>query len=58
MTQIVSIRELATDELDVSAGNVDLQNYVAINRWVSPLDIHAFNPQPDPPAKILIVQGA
>ncbi len=48
------IRELTTDELLTVIGGADLSNYVAARPWVSPLDIHGFNPQPDPPARIVI----
>jgi hypothetical protein len=45
-------RLLRDDELDVASGgfhDVD----AAAGRWLSPLVIHGFNPQPDPPGKWL-----
>jgi hypothetical protein len=40
-------QELTSDELDCVSGG-----FIWFERgpWVSPLDIHGFNPQPDPPA--------
>jgi hypothetical protein len=48
------IRELTADELLAVSGGADLHNSVAMQPWVSPLAIHGFNPQPDPPARIVI----
>ena len=53
-----NIRELAIVEADTVSGGVGVLNtsigwnlpyYAAYNPYVSPLDIHALNPQPLPP---------
>ena len=36
---------LHDDELNIATGGI-----AASQVWVSPMDIHGFNPQPDPPA--------
>jgi hypothetical protein len=40
-----TVRVLHQDELDIVTGGV-----AASQLWVSPMAIHGFNPQPDPPA--------
>ena len=48
------IRLLAVEELRAVAGGADL-HAAAMRLWVSPLAIHGFNPQPDPPAMPLVL---
>jgi hypothetical protein len=43
--QTESAYALLSDELDIVTGGI-----AASQVWVSPLAIHGFNPQPDPPA--------
>jgi hypothetical protein len=40
-----SVRVLHEAELDIAVGGI-----AASQVWVSPMAIHGFNPQPDPPA--------
>ena len=58
---MATIRELAAEELEAIAGGslngIDLSHYVRVHLWVSPLDIHSFNPQPDPPARVQAAVG-
>lgn len=39
---------LHDDELNIVTGGI-----AAIKVWVNPMDIFGFNPQPDPPARVL-----
>ena len=43
------IRELSGDEMQAAAGG-SASSSAATTRWVNPLDLYGFNPQPDPPA--------
>ena len=44
-------RELRDDELDsVTGAIIIIGGKSALGLWTNPLDIHGFNPQPDPPA--------
>jgi len=54
ISQTQAPRTLNEDELDAVIGGVASQ-IVASPVWVSPLAIHGFNPQPDPPAVAPIV---
>jgi hypothetical protein len=58
MTNVIDIRELTIVEADTVSAGIGLRNtligmnvpyYAAYNPYVSPLDIHALNPQPLPP---------
>ena len=44
------VQELAAAALDAVAGSSIFTHYVAVQQFVSPLDTHALNPQPLPPA--------
>jgi hypothetical protein len=43
ISELETVRVLHEDELDIVTGG-------AAPVWVSPMAIHGFNPQPDPPA--------
>ena len=45
-------RLLSDDELDLASGGFHGVE-AAASRWLSPLVIHGFNPQPDPPGTYL-----
>ena len=48
-----TVRVLHEDELDRVIGGV-----AACQVWVSPMAIHGFNPQPDPPAfQVVVLAG-
>ena len=48
--------DLRDDELDsVTGGIIIIGGKSALGQWTSPLDIHGFNPQPDPPAAQLVL---
>jgi len=46
---------LTDQELQTVTGGADLHGFAAAAPWVSPLAVCGFNPQPDPPARQIVI---